>query len=150
MSQQYTNGFDFDVTSGTALCVELPAPPRGMLQRVIVKQLAGGLSGFTFNLLDRSDACAGAAEISDDFEGEDPVTLNKLLDAELHQIVAEVTVAPAAAISSRFDLRAGYQNRDEQDIRRTPNSRIYLDIAALGAGVKPFQIAYTCEPVSMS
>ena len=151
MPQQYTNGFDFQLTSGTDTCVELPAPPRGVLRRFTVKQISGTLEGFTFNLLDRKDACAAIAEISGDAEpGAPPEQANKLLDRELHRLLPEVTVTSGNALDEQYNLQMGYQNRDEQDVRRTPESRIYLDIRAAGSGVKDFQVAYTIEPVEMT
>lgn len=147
MPQVYANGFDFEAESGVASCIELPAPARGEVKRLIIKQVSGTLDGFTADLLDRVDACSVNAEVSNSFEPTLDFAENKLLDKELHRIVAQISVAGSGAISQQFNLDAGYQNRDEQDIRRTPNTRIYLDLLPAGSGLKQFQVAYAIEPL---
>ena len=147
MPQIYTNGFQFAADSGVGSCVELPAPPRGLVRRFILKQVSGVLEGFTANLLDRQDACVAVSEVSSTFEGATPATENKLLDKEAHRILPEISVAVSSALSEQYGLQSGYQNRNEQDIRRTPDSRIYLDVNPGGTGSKGFQVAYSVEPV---
>jgi hypothetical protein len=147
MSRQYTNGFEFEVTGSQATCVELPAPPRGTLERMIIKQV-GGTDGFDCLVLDRKDACASVAEVSNSFEPDTPEGENKLLDPDLHRIIDSISIAGGTGIYEGFNLNAGYQNRDEQDIRRTPNSRIYLDLTPGGSGSKTYQVAYTVEPMT--
>lgn len=149
--QVYENGFEFTVTSGQDVCVELPAPPRGALLKLVIKQISGALDGFTANMYNRQDACAAVAEISSSFEptpGVPDFGANKLLDPELHRIIPEVSVAASSDISAQYQLTAGYENRDEQDIRRTATSRLYLDINAGGSGDKQFQVAYAIEPIT--
>jgi hypothetical protein len=148
MSRQYARTKEVTLVGGQANCVWLPAPQRGTLNRLIIKQISGTLGGYTVKVLDRYDACSGVAEVSNSYEPDTPEGENKLMDAELHQIIAELTVAGSAALTENFGLNAGYENRDEQDVRRTPETKIYLDITPVGAGAKDFQIAYTIEPMT--
>ena len=68
----------------------------------------------------------------------------------LHRIGPQIVVAGASALYEAYGLSQAYQNRDEQDVRRTPNSRIYLRIVPAGAGPnKGFQVGYTIEPIEM-
>lgn len=142
MPQIYTGNHEIEVVSGSENCAVLLAPTRGTLRRLIVKQISGTLDGFTFNLYDRLDACSTEEEVSSSFD-----QIN-LFDPELHRICPEVTITATNALSELFDVEHGYENQDEQDIRRTPNSRIYLSINASGAGTKIFQITYSIEPIA--
>lgn len=148
MSRQYTNSCEFDVEAGSAVCVELPAPPRGLLNRLVIKQTTGVLSGLTCEVLDRKDACTSVDEVSNSFDPDADFQRNPLLDVELHRIVADITVAGGSALYEGFNLDAGYENRDEYDIRRTPNTRIYLDLTVAGTGTKRIQVAYTIAPMT--
>lgn len=148
MSRQYARTKEVTLVGGQANCVWLPAPQRGTLNRLIIKQVSGNLGGYNVKVLDRYDACSAVAEISNSYEPDTPEGENKLMDVELHQIIAEISVNPASALTESFGLNAGYENRDEQDVRRTPETKIYLDITPTGAGDKTFQIAYTIEPMT--
>lgn len=142
MPQIYEQGKEFTATSGQDNCVVLPAPPRGILRKLVVKQVNGVADGFTFNLFNRSDACPSVAEVSDPFDPD------ALLDPDLHKIQDEIAISAPTLISSQFGFQRGYANEDEQDVRRTRASRIYLSINPGGAGDKLFQVGYAIEPIA--
>lgn len=142
MPQIYETSIEFTATSGEDNCQELLAPSRGILRKLIVKQINGALAGFTFDLLNRFDACPSVAEIS--LSGEDA---GQLMDLELHRIIDQITIASSNALSSQFSIQSAYANEDEQDNRKTPNSRIYLSLNPTGTGDKIFQVAYAIEPI---
>lgn len=140
----YTKTLEVSADSGEWLCVEMPAPARGVLERVIVKQIDGTLAGFTFDILDRRDACEGEPVSSmglDDIETRDKA---------LHRVAGQVVVAASSSTSERYNLSAEYCNQDEQDVTRRPTTRLYLDLKPDGTGAKTFQIAYTCVPVGQA
>ena len=141
--QVYEKAVEFVVTSGEAACIELLAPPRGELKKFVIKQLDGTTDGYTADLFNREDACSSVVSISGDYDPQN------LMDPELHRVIDQVTVASGSRLSAQYSLEAGYQNLDEQDIRRTPNSRLYLEVSAAGAGEKRFQVAYAIEPFEL-
>jgi len=135
----YTNEKQVVVESGVRTCVTLPAPARGTLTRLVVKQLDGALAGFDFDLYDRHDACSGVSP--DSLNPEDGA---ELVDQDLHRLQARQTVAAAAAISGQYNLSIPYVNRDERDAAmQIPSGVLYLDIEAAGTGDKTFGIAWT-------
>lgn len=139
MAQVYENSEEFRLDAGVDTCIELTAPTQGTLKKLIVKQVTGTTSGFTFSVLNRKDACNSEAEVSD------PLDPDELVDRDLHKIQAEVVAG--AAISSQFNLTGAYANEDEQDVRRRRTSRIYLDINAVATG--NFEVAYAIEPAEI-
>lgn len=152
MPQIYERSFEVIVPSGSAVCVNhplitapgdggAPAPTRGVLRKLVIKQLNGALDGFTLNAYNRRDACSSVAEISNSFDTQD------LADPDLHKICAEVSVSSTNRLSAQYGLSNAYENLDEQDNRRTGNSRIYFEINASGSGDKTFQIGYAIEPI---
>lgn len=136
MDIPYTNTLQVALTAGQANCLEIPAPARGALVRLVIKQVDGVVAGFSFDVLDRIGACATEEEVSSSFDD------NPTVDRELHKIMGTQTVA--GRVSEQFGVTFPYVNQDEQDIRKTPKSRLYLDITPAGTGSKTFDISYTC------
>jgi hypothetical protein len=64
MATGYSKIVSFDVTCGTPAFVELPAPPRGILERVIVTQVSGGPEEAELNIYDRRGACIPAVDLN--------------------------------------------------------------------------------------
>lgn len=139
MGKIYSNQLKVSLTAGQYNCIELPAPSSGEVVRFVVKQIDGFDDGFEYDVLDRKGACEGEAAVSSSFDDID------LLDKEAHSILGHQVVA--GTLSTHYDKKFGYQNQDEQDIRRTPKTRIYADIRPNGSGDKTFQIAYSIEPI---
>lgn len=155
MPQIYENAFEVTVPAGSATCLTdpqvkgnsagAPSPPRGVLRKITIKQINGTTDGYTLELFNRRDACADVAEISSTFDEQ------KLVDPDLHRICPPVVAASGVGnvLQEQFNLQHAYQNLDEQDVRRTPQSRIYFELNPTGAGNKTFQIAYAIEPVAL-
>lgn len=59
----YSRTIEFTAESGVAKCVELPAPSRGTLDRLLIKQVSGTDAGFTYTLYDRKGACTNASDL---------------------------------------------------------------------------------------
>jgi hypothetical protein len=143
MSVPYNNTLMVASDGGQQVCIELPAPPRGFLQRLIVKQTEGALGGFTFNIYDREQPCADSSlSVGEDQIAEDD-GLPQGMEPELHKVIAEVTIAGGTGISEQFGLGAPYVNQDDQDQRRTPTSRLHMQLDPGGGDHKVWQIAYT-------
>ena len=70
MATGYSRVVEFSGTSGTATCVELPAAPRGVLDRLIITQLSGTSAGGTVSVFDRKGACANANDLNVEESGE--------------------------------------------------------------------------------
>jgi hypothetical protein len=64
MSSGYSKVISFSVTCGTPAAIELPAPPRGVLERVILTQVGGGAEAATCNIYDRKGACEAATDLN--------------------------------------------------------------------------------------
>lgn len=58
----YSNEVEFEAVAGVATAVELPAPMRGELDRLIVKEI-GADDGFDFTVFNRKGACANASDL---------------------------------------------------------------------------------------
>ena len=57
MGGTYSRVVEATVDGGTSNCIELPVPPRGVLERVIVKQTSGTDVDFDFVVYNRKGAC---------------------------------------------------------------------------------------------
>jgi len=51
------------LTGGVANCIPLPAPPRGKLDRLVLKQVTGTAVAATFSIFSRRGACSRANDI---------------------------------------------------------------------------------------
>lgn len=127
------------VTSGTKLCVTLPAPTRGILNRLIVKQNSGAIEGFSVDLFDRRDACESVA-----IDSSNPDDNVSYTDPFIHKVIPTQTVETDVDVLELHEKVWGYLNQDE----RNPNSMratgaLYLEIDAAGSGDKGFFVGYT-------
>lgn len=57
MSGTYSRVVEASVTGGVSNCIELPVPPRGILDRIVVKQTDGASEDFDFIVYNRKGAC---------------------------------------------------------------------------------------------
>jgi hypothetical protein len=65
MATGYSKIVSFTVICGIPACVELPMPPRGILDRVIVTQTSGDhLEEADLNIYDRRGACISAVDLN--------------------------------------------------------------------------------------
>lgn len=64
MSSGYSRVVEFQVTCGTPAAIELPMPPRGVLERVILTQLDDHPENATCNIYDRRGACEAANDLN--------------------------------------------------------------------------------------
>ena len=64
MAVGYTRVVEFSGTSGTKTCIELPACPRGMLEKLVITQLTGTSAGGDFSVFDRKGACENANDLN--------------------------------------------------------------------------------------
>jgi len=122
-----------DTPNASPYVVELPAPPRGVINRFTVKQTSGALGGYTYAVYNRQEAAAGSADT---------------YDAAVHQVVDLQTVAGAASTSQLFQKSYSYSNQDTQDDRGMPTSKLYLTIT--GGSGKDFDIGYTITGPSLT
>lgn len=148
MTLPYTKTLQVQAVSAQANCIELPAPIRGIITRLIVKDKDSGVEGFTFDLYDREDACSNVTESSYYNDDERQTDFeNELLDPELHKLQATQTIAAATAVSEQFDIVLPYENKDEGGLHERRQSKIYMELTPSGSGTKTFQIAYTVTQV---
>lgn len=70
MAGGYTRVVKFTGTAGQPQCVELPVPPRGVLERLIITQLNGTPGAGTVSIFDRKGACQGETDLNVDESGE--------------------------------------------------------------------------------
>lgn len=64
MAVGYSRIVEFSGTASTKTCVELPACPRGLLEKLVITQLTGTSAGGDFNVYDRKGACANANDLN--------------------------------------------------------------------------------------
>ena len=69
MAVGYSRIVEFSATTPTKTCVELPACPRGMLERLVITQLTGTSAGGDFKVYDRKGACANANDLNVSLSG---------------------------------------------------------------------------------
>lgn len=63
MSGTYSRVVEASVTGGVSNCVELPMPPRGILDRLVVKQTSGTDVDFDFIVYNRKGACPAGNDL---------------------------------------------------------------------------------------
>lgn len=127
MALPYTHTLSSTITSGTPLTIECPAPYRGILTKLIVRQLSGTLAGFTVDVYD-----------------DNPDDTTDGLNSAMHKIIATRTVAAASSATADYDLVAPYENQELQDsTSKRRYGRFYIIVNVSGTGAKPFEIAYT-------
>ena len=63
MGGTYSRVVEASVTGGVSNCIEIPVPPRGVLERIIVKQTAGTDVDFDFVVYNRKGACPSAIDL---------------------------------------------------------------------------------------
>jgi hypothetical protein len=143
MTTPYTRQLQAETSGGQIICIEMPAPPRGVLSRLIVKQIEGALQGFTFDVFDREQACLDSSYEISEAGAEDGGGVAQGLEEELHKVLATVDVAASTATSEQFGLERPYVNQDDRDQRETPRSMLYFRLDPSGDEAKVFQIAYT-------
>jgi hypothetical protein len=141
MGVPYTKQQEFQVLAGVATCVRMPTPWRGVLNRFILKQIQGTLGGFTLNIFDRQDACAGVDE--DSSNPDDAV----LLDPAVHKVIATQTVAGSSDVLELFNYLASYINQDEQNaVSRRPTSALWLEVTSVEDAT--FNLGYTIDQLT--
>ena len=69
MSGGYSRIVPFVGEAGTPVCVELPVPPRGTLDRLIITQISGTPGTGDAIIYDRKGACAGETDLNVDESG---------------------------------------------------------------------------------
>jgi hypothetical protein len=123
-------------------CIELPAPPRGAVHKLIITPDSGGSAVITSAVLyDRQDACDGVERSfnPDDFNDSG-------LEPLVHQISPELT--PTGSDITQFEKYWCYLNQDEQHISGRTNSRLWLKLTMGTGGI--VHLSYTIESGSPS
>jgi hypothetical protein len=64
MASGYSRVVPFSIICGTPACIELPAPPRGVLERLIITQKDGDPEAAIINVYDRKGACIAASDLN--------------------------------------------------------------------------------------
>lgn len=64
MAGGYSRIVEFDATANVATCVELPTVPRGLIRRLVLKEVTSTSAAGDFYLLDRKGACTNATDIN--------------------------------------------------------------------------------------
>ncbi len=133
----FSRTLEFEAVSGEENCIPIPAPARGILKRLIVRQTLGAVEGYQFELFDRQTACPGNDSQGSYGPGDD----EQDFDAAMHRITAPVTVS--GELYQDFTMEDPYQNRDSMVGRTIETFRIYLRLHPEGTGTKRFQLSYT-------
>lgn len=139
-STNYTHGMEFNFVAGDN-CIEMPAPARGDIRRLIAVVDSGGGSITSLTIYDRKDACDGNEQSFNPDDG------TKLLNPKVHQVTP--TLTPTAGVIEEYERNWAYQNRDEQKIHGRMETRLWGKLVASGTGT--LHLAYTVavqEPIT--
>ena len=140
MGIPYSRITPVSAVSGQATCFTLPAPTRGIVTRLIVKQIDGDSDGFFYDLYDALATCEASTSESVANPPADPA----VSDRSMHRIIETKSVAAGNLIDQHFEKVWPYENQTEMDATsKRRSSAIYLELTPEGAGVKNFEIAYT-------
>lgn len=125
MATIYNSIQEKTVGAGATVTVEIPAPYRGNVMKVIVYQRTGNAKGFTFTVYDNAAAAAGTATYP----------------ARLYKVMAALTAGDSVPEASAFG-RYAYCNQDGQTVN---TSKLYgvLTSASDQSGI--FGISVTIE-----
>ena len=128
----YTKTVTATVTGGSDNVVELPAPIRGLLNRLVISQI-GANENFTAQLYTAERAAGGADDLSDvDEESGVPAEAFSVTDA----------LTGTSGKYKSYDTRLGYESNEFAQLGRRQSS-LWLKITPATAGEKQFAIAYT-------
>jgi hypothetical protein len=123
----HNSGYKQLTFTGTADTFVLGVPPRAALRRLVIKQTAGTLAGFTVNIYD----C-------------DPASTPNSDDADVHKLCAATTVAPSSDTCAMYSVWLPYHNQQhESETSLAPKSQIYITISGAHASSKTFHVGYT-------
>lgn len=131
MSLPYQNETQVSLNSGVETILKLPAPARGSVQRLLIRQTTGTKAGYIANLY-----CKQPPANLGSSAGPDGIAL------EMFRVLPLIQVAAGEIDSQQFQLNAGYQNRDNTVV---PTTNLYLAITPNGSGAKTFDISWTVE-----
>lgn len=107
--------------------ITLPAPNRGALLKLLVKQTAGTLGGFTVKLYHNLAAAEGSAA-----------------DKETYVIAPTLTVAAAASFGAVYSEYHYCNTDNDAEVNDpTPNYSIYAEVANAAGTEITLTIAYT-------
>ena len=139
MSLPYSKNVVVEAVSGQANCFVIPAPTRGIITRLTVKQTTGDTDGFDYELYDRHDACSAVSEQS--FNPGDA----ELGDPMVHRIIPRQSVSAGNVLDEHFETVWSYENRAEREVTsKRRRQAVYLEITPGGStGSKLFEVAYT-------
>lgn len=125
MTIPYTYTTTLTATGGQAAAYPLPAPPRGVVTRLVIARV-GGTDSFTARLFDQPLAAVASGP----------------LDANGRPVVA-AAIGPEVSSSSgtyaAFDLHWAYSVRETEQVR----ARLWLRLDPAGTGTQTYVVAYT-------
>lgn len=122
-----------DVVAGQANAIMIPAPIRGTLTRLVIKEV-GGTDNFTATLY-TSELPAGQQEQFSDVDSDDD------LSAELFKLMA--AISGSSGIYENYDLSKPYVVNEKSHKHGKLKSALYLKLTPSGSGTKVYDIAIT-------
>ena len=145
MSVPHTNQLSsVEAVAGQNNCIPIPAPLRGHIRRIVVKQIDGADAG-VYDIYDRRDACPP--------EGTNTTTTTTTLppdyvpalqDPECHKIQVQQSIS--SGLKRQDGIEISYQNRDGHDPNRTVNrSWLYMNLVPTGSGTMTYDISITID-----
>lgn len=143
MGTPYEKSFEVPaVTSGEDNHVQLRYPPRGELNKIIVKQVSGVLAGFEFDIYNSKSPLENAGLGG---PGSSSAEAGGFDDANFKVLPTQTVAAPGAAKEMLgTDHTYPYCNRDgsPSNLQRF----IYIRIKPSGTGQKDFQVTLGMQP----
>ena len=121
------------INSAASTCIRVEAPFRGLLDKLLIKQVSEGLAGFKVDVYSRAVACDLSVSLNED---------DKLpADPDMFKIIPTENVASGKALLELFNLQAPYENQDPL-VKGFKENAIYIEITPGGVDAKDFDIAY--------
>ncbi len=131
----------YSVTAGADNCVEVPAPIRGRLRRLVVQQVSGALDGFTVRLYTSESACGRSGNSYAD------VADASLLSESMFQIGYDYVVAASSDLLNQQALDVPYVDNEMAGNGRL-KSALFVKLTPAGSGTKVFDVGYTIDTPS--
>ena len=123
-----------EAVGGETLYFEIPTPPSGVLNRLVLRQASGVLAGFTLDLY-TSETPSG--DTTDDYSEVDDDTGSELN----FQVLPTQTVAALSASLALYEKNYGYVSNELASEGRR-KSVLFGKLVVAGSGAKLFDLSY--------
>lgn len=127
MALSYSRTVQFSAAGGSTVCVELPLPPRGTLDRIVITQTSGTAVDAPFKIYDRKGASTVANDLNVDNSGS-IVSITTSSGSCLVETSAEHNLIPGDTFEIKGSSVTAY-NTTHTVVSVTSDTEIVTDIS---------------------